>query len=148
MPFWKPEQPDNNTRIWELAKAELGTREIRGRDHNPKVLEYYREAGVPQAADEVPWCAAFVGAILKRAGLPSSGSLLARSYSQYGNRVQLKDALPGDIVVLSRGEPWQGHVGFYAGHDSSTITLLGGNQNNEVNYTKYGLNRIVEIRRA
>ena len=148
MSFWKKQKSDMNDSIWSLAKAEVGIREVRGPSHNPRVLDYYKEAGVPQSADEVPWCAAFVGAILHRAGLPSSGSLLARSYSQYGTKVKLTDAKPGDIVVLSRGEPWQGHVGFYADHDGSTVTLLGGNQNNEVNYTKYGLSRIVEIRRA
>jgi hypothetical protein len=34
-------------------------------------------------SDEVPWCAAAVGAPLERAGVPSTRSLMAKSYLQW-----------------------------------------------------------------
>lgn len=66
--------------IDRTARADLGVWEWAEGD-NPRVLAYYREAGVPQDHDEVPWCAAFVGAVLARCGVQGTGSLLARSYA-------------------------------------------------------------------
>lgn len=135
-------------RAYELAKAEIGTWEW-AEGHNPKVLAYFRDAGSPDIRnDEVAWCAAFVGAMLKRAGLKPTGSLLARSYLTFGEPVTLEQAREGDIVVLKRGKSsWQGHVGFYVKHTSTTVTLLGGNQANQVNRRAYPLSQVLGVRR-
>jgi uncharacterized protein (TIGR02594 family) len=133
--------------IYETAKADEGVWEW-AEGHNPRVLAYYREAGVPQTNDEVPWCAAFVGAVLARCGVQGTGSLLARSYESWGTSVPLDQAQRGDVVILSRGQPWQGHVGFYEGTDGSNVTLLGGNQGDQVNITAYPKSRVVAVRRA
>ena len=133
--------------IYHTAKADEGVWEWAKGD-NPRVLAYYKEAGVPQTRDEVPWCAAFVGAVLARCGVQGTGSLLARSYESWGQAVALSEARPGDIVVLSRGAPWQGHVAFYDRMDGDKIYLLGGNQGNQVNITAYPVARVVAVRRA
>ena len=53
---------------YELAKSEVGTMEW-AEGSNPKVVAYYRDAGFPEVKDDaVAWCAAFVGAMIKRAG--------------------------------------------------------------------------------
>ena len=88
---------------YELAKSEVGTMEW-AEGSNPKVVAYYRDAGFPEVKDDVvAWCAAFVGAMIKRAGGKPSGSLAARSYLKWGKPVALLDAKPGDIVVFRRG---------------------------------------------
>lgn len=93
-----------------------------------------------------PWCAGFVGAVLKRAGKPTTGSLTAASYLRYGRRTVAPR--PGDIVVLrnSRGN----HVGFYAGtvnvNGRKMVKVLGGNQSNSVKYTVYPAGRVVQYR--
>jgi len=133
--------------IYHTAKADEGVWEWAKGD-NPRVLAYYKEAGVPQTRDEVPWCAAFVGAVLARCGVQGTGSLLARSYESWGRPVRLAEARPGDVVVLSRGAPWQGHVAFYDRVDGDKIYLLGGNQGNQVNVTAYPVARVVAVRRA
>ena len=133
--------------IYQTAQADLGVVEWAEGD-NPRVLSYYREAGVPQPHDEVPWCAAFVGAVLARCGLQGSGSLLARSYSRWGRAVTIEDARPGDVVVLARGKPWQGHVGFWDRREGDKVYLLGGNQSNQVKRSAYPVSRIVAVRRA
>lgn len=133
--------------IYETAKADEGVWEW-AEGHNPRVLAYYREAGVPQTNDEVPWCAAFVGAVLARCGVQGTGSLLARSYESWGTSVPLDQARRGDVVVLSRGQPWQGHVAFYEGSAGGNVYLLGGNQGNQVNVTAYPKARVVAVRRA
>lgn len=135
---------------FELAQAEMGTKEIAGPKHNPVVVAYFRDAGFAGIQDdETAWCAAFVGAMLKRAGIKPSGSLAARSYLQWGEKVAIEDARPGDIVVFRRGNStWQGHVGFFVRQNAKTITVLGGNQANEVNQRNYSTADLLGVRRV
>lgn len=130
----------------DLAKAEIGTHEIAGGADNPKVMAYYRDAGHPEIDhDETPWCAAFVGAMLKRAGYPHTASLAARSYCTYG--VGLDDPEPGCIMVMKRGgNSWQGHVGFYLADAGSNIRVLGGNQRDAVNISEYPKSEVLAYR--
>ena len=134
---------------YELAQAEIGTVEWTDGD-NPKVVAYFRDAGHPQVKnDETAWCAAFVGAMLNRAGLKGTGLLTARSYLNWGVPVDREDAREGDIVVFTRGNSsWQGHVAFFVKDNGDTITVLGGNQNNAVNRRAYGAGSLLGIRRA
>ena len=134
---------------YELAKAEIGTVEWVN-DSNPKVVAYFRDAGQPGVTDDTTaWCAAFVGAMIKRAGGKPTGSLLARSYLTWGNPVDLKDAREGDIAVFSRGNSsWQGHVAFFVRENASTLTVLGGNQSDQVKLSTYPKSSLLSIRRA
>ena len=134
----------------ERAKADMGTWEWKGDDHNPKVVQYFQDVGHAWVKDdETAWCAAFVGAMLERSGIRSTRALNARSYLGWGSPVELEDAKEGDIVVFSRGDPngWQGHVGFYVGHGMTFINVLGGNQANQVNVKPYKKSRLLGIRR-
>ena len=134
---------------YDLAKKEVGTVEW-AKGSNPKVLAYYKDSGHPEITeDATAWCAAFVGAMLRRAGQTGTGSLAARSYLQWGKAVDLADAKPGDIVVFKRGNSsWQGHVAFYVSHDANTIAVLGGNQRDAVTVAKYGRASLLGVRRA
>lgn len=137
------------TRVYELARAEIGTVEW-AEGSNPKVVAYYRDAGQPGVQDDaVAWCAAFVGAMLRRAGLPNTGSLAARSYLDWGEAVPLDEARAGDIVVFWRGSPngWQGHVGFFVRHRAPLIEVLGGNQRDQVSIASYPASRLLGVRR-
>lgn len=134
---------------FNLAKDDLGTWEW-GEGHNPKVLQYFKDVGHSWVKDdETAWCAAFVGAMLKRSGLPHTGKLNARSYLDWGNPVSMEDARPGDVVVFSRGNPngWQGHVAFFDRQTKDHIYVLGGNQRNQVNVMAYPKARLLGIRR-
>lgn len=119
----------------ELARNLLGTKEVPGNADNPEILTWYVDAGVPQEHDEVPNCAAFVGAMLKRSGYKPSGSLMARSYLEWGK--PLDKPRKGCIAVLKRGAPPAGHVGFVESWTSHTIKLLGGNQGNAVSVQSF-----------
>ena len=63
------------------AKRHIGTREIPGAKHEPKILAWWKaikRGGIK--TDEVPWCAAFVGGCLEAVGIVSSRYESARSY--------------------------------------------------------------------
>lgn len=133
---------------YELAKAEVGTVEWT-KGNNPKVVAYFKDSGNPGVTDdETAWCAAFVGAMLKRAGIKGTGKLNARSYLDWGTPVDRKDAQPGDVVIFKRGSSsWQGHVAFFVKDRGALIDVLGGNQSNAVNVKGYQSAALLGIRR-
>lgn len=128
----------------DIARGQIGVKEWSGAANNPLVLEYYREAGVAQSTDSVPWCAAFVGAMLHRAGIASSGSLMARSYLEWGK--PLKGPVRGCVVVLERGQAPAGHVAFVDGWGANMIKCLGGNQGDAVSIANYARTRVLGYR--
>jgi uncharacterized protein (TIGR02594 family) len=96
------------------------------------------------------WCAAFVNAVLEESDIQGSESRMARSFLDWGEKVQ--EPLAGDVVVFPRGNSeWQGHVGFYVGQETKNGVLyyriLGGNQNNSVNIELYPASKALGIRR-
>jgi uncharacterized protein (TIGR02594 family) len=126
---------------YELALKEVGTLEGPDTADNPKVVAYYRDAGFPDVKhDEVPWCAAFVGAMLKRAGLKPSGSLMARSYLKWGTK--LSSPVQGCVTVIERGTGPFGHVFFFV----SPGLGLGGNQSDSVSIAPYNQSRVLGYR--
>ena len=128
----------------EFAKAELGVKEAPGPVNTPTVVAYYQDAVHQKQADSVPWCAAFVGAMLVRAGIRPSGSLLARSYLGWGER--LTEPRYGCIVIFSRGKG-MGHVAFFIeDNEDGTIKVLGGNQADAVNFRDYPKERVLGYR--
>ena len=133
---------------YEMAKAEVGTVEWAKGD-NPKVVAYFKDSGNPGVTnDETAWCAAFVGAMLRRAGVKSTGALNARSYLDWGTPVDRKNAQPGDVVIFKRGSSsWQGHVAFFVKDRGALIDVLGGNQSNAVNVKGYQAAALLGIRR-
>src|SRR5438128_1847520 len=130
----------------ELAWADLGVAEGPGDANNPRVVRYYADAGHPEVrADEVAWCAAFVGACLERAGVACTRSLMARSYLDWGQA--LNDPRTGAVAVLSRGgDPSLGHVGFLIGLTASDVVLLAGNQGDAVSVQAFPRARLVGLR--
>lgn len=118
------------TETWLVeARKELGVHETPGSDSNPEIVKFFQEAGHPEVkTEDEAWCAAFVGAMLHRAGIKPSGSLMARSYLKWGDALQ--EPKEGCIVVLWRGSPEAstGHVGFLVAHNAETVSMLGGNQ--------------------
>lgn len=124
------------------ARKALGTHEGPGNANNPTVIDYYAEAAHPEIKqDAVPWCAAFVGAMLKRSGFAPSGSLLARSYLNWG--VPLDEPRLGCIVVFKRGTPPNGHVAFYVG---GNVKVLGGNQSDAVSIATFNEDSVISYR--
>lgn len=127
-----------------LARLELGTKETPGPKNNPDVVDYFLVSVGKKHPDAVPWCAAFVGAMLVRAGQTPSYSLLARSYLKWGEKLQAPK--PGCIVVFSRGKPPSGHVAFVETVQPDTLLVIGGNQSDAVTRQLYPRTKVLGYR--
>lgn len=124
-----------------LLEEELGVEEIRGPEHNPRILAYHDSTRLDASEDEVPWCSSFVNWAIKECGMLLDGTDSARARSWLAWGVQLQIPPVGAICILKRGGPGQpgptvlhakGHVGFFVGKNKSKVELLGGNQSNKV----------------
>ena len=127
-----------------IARPLVGLHEVKGAEHSPEILGMWRaikRSGIQD--DETPWCAAFVGACLERAGIRSSRFESAASYLKWG--VRLDGPAHGCIVVFSRDGG--GHVGFVVGVDTSgNLLVLGGNQGDQVSVKAFPTTRVTGYR--
>lgn len=130
----------------EIARRNLGEREMPGPVDNPAILRFYADVGHGWVRhDETAWCAAFVGSCLERAGWRSTRSLRARSYLAWGEAMEAPR--PGCVVVLSHGrDPALGHVGFFVREQAGTIDVLGGNQGDAVSIAAFAKSRAMGYR--
>lgn len=113
-----------------------------------QIQEYLRNGGVNLDPVTTAWCAAYVNSTLAQAGYQGTGSNAARSFLNYGQKVDQPQR--GDLAVFSRGDPNgpYGHVGFFDGmNPDGTIRVLGGNQGDAVSYANYGTDRLLGYRR-
>lgn len=133
--------------VWmRLARQWIGTKEIAGPQHNPKILTLWEYTKLHFTNDEIAWCAGFVGGILEMCGLRSTRSGMARSYAQSEFFRKISKPVVGCIVVFWRGSKTGtlGHVGFYAGEDQyKNIMVLGGNQSDAVNIKPFSTDRVL-----
>lgn len=97
----------------------------------------------------IPWCAAWANAVLAESGIEGTGSLMARSFTDWGKPTAAP--VKGDVVVLRRGRGNRtGHVGFFYGfvdHNGvKKVALLGGNQGKQVRISYYPISRVIAYR--
>ncbi|MGH6921371.1 MAG: TIGR02594 family protein [Geminicoccaceae bacterium] len=141
-----PEVPSGNTvpAGWmKIARAEEGVGEAGPGRSNPRIESYHATTSGGAAQDSVPWCSSFVNYCITKSGLVGTNSKLARSWAQWGADSERR---PGSIVVLERGRPPHGHVGFFVGRDDDRIRLLGGNQGDRVSIASYEAARVIAVR--
>ncbi|MEP3477061.1 MAG: TIGR02594 family protein [Hyphomicrobiales bacterium] len=136
-----------NIPLWlQYALEELEVSELGKGAENPRILEYFNEVnhtGVEK--DETPWCAAFIGAMLERAGVKSTKSLMARSYLSWGQKE--REEKLGSVAILKRGNNEVfGHVGFVISSTKDQIQLLSGNQSNKVSIATFSKDKLIDLR--
>lgn len=133
---------------YQIALKEYGTWEWAGKDHNPEVLKYAKEIGLRWVKDdETAWCSIFVNWCLMKAGRPFTREARAKSFLKYG--VSTKKPELGDIVVFWRESKASGfgHVAFYISESKSFVYVLGGNQNQQVNISRYSKKNLLDYRK-
>ena len=97
-----------------------------------------RQVGVPYPD---LWCADFVNFVLRRTGYPTTNSRAAKSFLDYGKRIDSPRV--GAIVVLKRGVN-NGHVGIVRGTDGAgNIIVISGNHGNKVWESPYPKSRVL-----
>jgi uncharacterized protein (TIGR02594 family) len=98
-----------------------------------------RQVGVPYPD---LWCADFINFILRRTGHATTNSRSARSFLDYGKRIDSPRV--GAIVVLTRGGPNNGHVGIVRGTDGAgNVMVISGNHGNKVWESPYPKSRVL-----
>lgn len=128
-----------------IAERELGTEETPGAGNNPRVQEYLASAQGETLPDATPWCAGYANWCLARADVDGTGSLMARSFLKWGNRLDMPRV--GCIVVLKRGsDPNSGHVGFFHSRANGRVFLLGGNQGDKVSVQGFPESQVLGYR--
>jgi len=86
------------------------------------------------------WCARFMNMVLEKSGRRGTGSNMASSFANYGQRVSGPQV--GAIAVMGRGRRG-GHVGIVSGIDASgNPIIISGNHNRRVAESVYSRNRI------
>ena len=86
------------------------------------------------------WCARFMNMVLQQTGYRGTGSDMARSFANYGQRVSGPQV--GAIAVMSRGRSG-GHVGIITGIDAAgNPIMISGNNGNRVREAPIARGRI------
>lgn len=130
----------------EIAKTQLGVKEIAGSRANPDIVKYHKTTG-GWSSDEVAWCASFISWVLIQCGLHKARArninwALAISWLKYGTKCDLK---VGAIVVIKTSIGGN-HVTFCVGFDGDYFLGLGGNQANACNIKRYPRSSVVGCR--
>jgi uncharacterized protein (TIGR02594 family) len=130
-----------------LSKAfeemNLGVKEGTKND-NTSPVKYLNYEGVPKlmraTKESVAWCAAFVNYVLEESGFTgeSANPLAVENWNGTWRTWDSGDKIdkPSYGALVTFGDT---HIGFVVGmsEDGKELYVLGGNQNNEVNVSKY-----------
>lgn len=122
----------------ETGMKYLGLKEIPGSKHNPTILAWWIEVGATWFKDdETAWCALFIGAILKEAGLPilpASKVASSLAWAEYGYKL----AGPAVGAICVKRRTGGGHVGLVLGRNTAgKLVVLSGNASNRVGIDTY-----------
>jgi uncharacterized protein (TIGR02594 family) len=145
-----PQTPGSGGSWMDIARGEMGQKEIAGGRDNPRIVEYHRSTSLRASNDETPWCSSFVNWTLEKAGYKGTDSAAAISWKDWGRKVDgLGQGRAGDVVVLRNKASGQNHVGFLDHAGGGKVTLLGGNQSNQVKLSSFNLGsyEVVAVRR-
>ena len=128
-----------------MANALEGEAEIAGKAANPRIVEMFRVAGLPDdpasGSDDTAWCAAFANACLRCSGYQGTKSALASSFAAFG--ADLGRTPQSGCIVLFKpmAEGASGHVAFFVADDGDSIKVLGGNQSDQVKVASFSKNK-------
>lgn len=127
------------------AFIEMNVKEVKGKNHNPRILHYHNFTSLKASTDEIPWCSSYLNFIVIKSGGTGTNSAMARSWENWGK--ELKKPVPGCIGVFSRGSDKRfGHVAIYLYETKKYIYVIGGNQSDMVSVTPIAKSRLVGYR--
>lgn len=136
---------NNSARLYAHALKDNGLREVAGAGSNPRIQQAILGAAswLDPNDSKTAWCGCIMGLWCKELGLPVPAAYYrAANWLEIGTPVQLADAVPGDIVVISRSGG--NHVALFK---NASMTLYGGNQSDAVNHAAFDRSLLRGIRR-
>ncbi len=130
------------------ARKLLGTIETPGAKDNSIIMAWAHEIGGSveklYTADSVAWCGLFMAMVARRAGKAAPADpLWALNWRNFGTPVGQPGL--GDVLVFMREQG--GHVALYVGEDSTAYHVIGGNQSDQVCFTRIDKLRMRAARR-
>ena len=132
----------------EIAKSYLGLNASDPKQAKTLSAFFKKAGGVDVDPATTAWCAAFANSVLGASGIKGTGSLMARSFLNFGTAVD--KPTKGDIVVFERGAKGSGlgHVGFVVGiNENGTLQVLGGNQSGKTSIETFKTGKVLGYRR-
>ncbi len=136
-----------------IALKFFGIKEVAGPGNHKEIINWIKGMFPGSANDgDVPWCSIFMNFLMKEAGLPVTGSGMARSWLKWGKPVAWEERKLGDVAVFWRGTPNgpSGHVALYVNDkdvEGNYLRVLGGNQSDAVSIASYEKSRLIQLRR-
>ena len=119
-------------------------REVPGAKHNPTILGWLKKLAFSWIKDdETPWCGTSLAYAAVEAGVAMRNPEMPRAFwwKDWGNPAPVP--MLGDVLVFTIS-----HVGIYVGEDSTHFHVLGGNQNNAYNITRFPKAWLLAARRT
>ena len=108
------------------------------------LLEALRHLGANAKTLGLPaslWCADFMNLVLRKSGIKATGSRAAKSYLQYGQKID--EPRVGAIAIFSRGKNG-GHIGIVRGTDGKgNPIIVSGNHGHKVAEAVYPKARVI-----
>ena len=142
-----------NSQALAVALSQIYVAEVPGAQSNPQILKYAIDYGITwYTHDEIGWCSLFLNWVAKQIGSTGTGSLLARSWLNFGDKVITEPSV-GDIAVFWRDSPdgTQGHVGLYLNEVNRDgkiyLRVIGGNQSDQVKISEFPKWKLLDFRR-
>ena len=126
------------------AYSEIGQAAIRGSYENPRITDYFRAVvnSSQLRDDSSDWASAFVEWSLNSAGIKGPKSLWPLAWKNWGREISQPE--PGCIVIFQF--PSIQHVAFFIEDDGDFIKVLGGDQDDSVNISRYPKSAVVAYR--
>jgi uncharacterized protein (TIGR02594 family) len=125
----------------EVAKAEVGQHEVKGKAVNARIIEYHQATTLKSKSDEVAWCSSFVNWCFRKASVVGTGSAAAASWTHWG---EASPTRYGAVAVIynagaanSSLSTSGNHVGFLVEETPTHFVILGGNQSNSVKVSNF-----------
>jgi uncharacterized protein (TIGR02594 family) len=139
-----PVLPSDAPEWIKIAYKERGQTEIPGPQENPRIVEYFATIGEKaNYRDDVDdWASAFVEWSFNKAGIDGPKNDDPFAWLRWGEKVDHPRF--GCVAVLS----FSGlrHVGFFFSDNGESILVLGGNQDDTVNVSRYSKSDVVGYR--
>lgn len=140
---------DNSQRIYDHAKKDLGLKETPGSKSTPRIKQAIKQAAswLDDDDSKTPWCGCLRGlwGLETGTGVPKE-HYRAKAWLEWGKSVLRPSAKRGDTVIFNRAGG--GHVALLDRFNGDFVFVLGGNQSNACNISRYKVADIIGIRRA